>query len=624
GIVGFCNFKNFAALAKNLPAAVLSLAHRGPDDSGLHIDPQNSLGLGHSRLSILDLSSAGRQPMKSPDGRAVITYNGEVYNFIAIRKELEKLGRTFTTGTDTEVVLAAYRQWGMDGCLNRLFGMFAFALWDQQERKLYIARDRMGVKPLYYADGDGFIAFASELKALKALGGICGPVDMDSLALFLHFQYVPGPRSIFENVRKLPPGCYGVFDGKSTQISRWWDFPEIAPQDARPPSEQESLNSLDSLLKTAVSDRLVSDVPIGALLSGGVDSSLVVAAMRRVAGCRVKTFTIGFSQADLDEAPYARSVAKYLDTDHTQLYASPKDALALVEQLPTMFDEPFADPSAIPTHMVCALARQKVTVALSGDGGDEFFAGYVRHWMAASLAKNLFALPAWIRRPAATFLGVIPPAWPQAAYKPFAARLPQRFFVRDFPEKWARVLAVMPENRLREIYRPTVSLWTREAVEKLLGRTVPESNFEKEFEATRGLPILRRLMQVDQKTYLPDAMFTKTDRTSMACGLEVRLPLCDHRIAAFAATLPESLLYRDGKGKYLPRKLLYRYVPQNLVDRPKAGFAVPLAAWLKGELKPLMTDLLAKKRLQDEGIFNPEMVGKVVGEHLNDIHDHAH
>jgi asparagine synthase (glutamine-hydrolysing) len=373
-----------------------------------------------------------------------------------------------------------------------------------------------------------------------------------------------------------------------------------------------------------VRDRLVSDVPIGALLSGGVDSSLVVAAMRREAGCRVNTFTIGFSQADLDEAPHARAVARYLDTDHTQLYASSRDALALVEKLPVMFDEPFADPSAIPTHMVCALARQKVTVALSGDGGDEFFAGYVRHWMAASLAKNLFALPAWVRRPAAALLCTIPPAWPQAAYRPFAARLPQRFTVRDFPEKWARVLAVMPENRLREIYRPTVCLWTKEAVEQLLGRTVPESGFEKEFEATRGLPVLRRLMQVDQKTYLPDAMFTKTDRTSMACGLEVRLPLCDHRIAAFAATLPENLLYRDGKGKYLPRKLLYRQVPQNLVDRPKAGFAVPLAAWLKGELKPLMTDLLAEKRLQDEGIFNPDMVSKVVDEHLNGIHDHAH
>lgn len=617
GIVGFRCTSGFEDLRASLPRAVENLRHRGPDDSDICSDAAAGVAFGHRRLAVIDLSAAARQPMTSADGRLWVTYNGEIYNYMLLREELGRLGHTFHTDSDTEIILCAYRQWGIN-CLKRFVGMFALALWDADAQRLYLARDRLGVKPLYYYHRGSTLMFASELKALMALSGFPACIDDEALLLFLHYQYVPTPRSIFQNTAKLTPGCYAVCDGSQVTCRAYWKLPfPGGDQRAESLSESDALDELDRHLTQAVGDRLISDVPLGALLSGGIDSSLVVAAMQRLSSRPVRTFSIGFFDKAHNEAPFAAKIARQLGTDHTELYVTAQMALDVIPRLGAIYDEPFADSSAIPTLLVTRLARSKVTVALSGDGGDEQFCGYVRYWSVRAMAEGFGRLPVRLRKAAAQLLAALPGSWVQACYIPWRRHLPQQFQIANFQDKWQKLIHLLAETSLQELYRMTICLWPETELVRLGGQKLPASRFERSFAQNAALPLLSRLMHVDQLTYLPDAMLTKVDRASMARGLEVRVPLLDHRLVEFSAGLPEEMKYRDGTGKYLLKKLLARYLPPRLFERPKTGFGIPLAGWLRCELKELLCDYLSPERLKAEGRFDAAYVQQKIREHLS-------
>ena len=616
GIAGFISKDKFNQLKAYMPESLLTLSHRGPNDSGLFFNERHGLGMGHRRLSVIDLSEAGHQPMANDDGQVRIVYNGEVYNFREIRKTLKGLGHTFRTDTDTEVVLKAYCQWGID-CLERFTGMFAFALWDEKEECLFLVRDRLGIKPLFYFYGQNNLFFASELKALMALPMFPRDLDHDAVPLFLHYQYIPAPRTVFKNTFKLLPGHFIRFRKGRLQGKPYWTLPDREKNAQKPiQREEDALEKLDQLLTDAVSDRLISDVPLGGLLSGGIDSSMVVALMQKVSNAPAKTFSIGFNEPGFNEEPWAAKVAAHLKTDHTSFYISPKDALAVIPRLPEIYDEPFADASAVPTFLVSQLARSHVTVALSGDGGDEQFAGYVRYWSTRAMALAFQRAPERVRHPLGSALAKIPVSWVERCYMPWRHFLPQRFNVANFPDKWRKLVNLMQGGDIQSLYRMTIQVWPEEMLWDLLQRGLVESQYEETFRETEGWPILSRLMRVDQKTYLPDAMLTKVDRASMAVSLEVRVPLLDHRVVEFTSCLPDHLKYKRGKGKYLLRRLLSRYVPEALFERPKMGFGVPIEKWFRSELKRMLSDYLSVNRLKREGLFDAACVESQLKEHF--------
>ena len=617
GIVGFRSIRHFQELQEFLPEAVAKLTHRGPDDSGLFFDERYGIGVGHRRLSIIDLSEAGRQPMSSDDGTVHIVYNGEVYNFREIRETLEKSGHGFKSSTDTEVILKSYLEWGIE-CLQEFIGMFSLAIWDSRDQCLYLARDRLGIKPLFYYFRDGTLLFASELKALMACRTFDRDLDPDSLPLFLHYQYVPAPRTIFKNTHKLLPGSYLLYDGQELKSHTYWSPPDgsaVAMHSTL--DEKDGLRQLDELLTQAVSACLISDVPLGALLSGGIDSSMVVALMQKVSTAPVRTFSIGFNEEGYNEAPWAAKVANHLGTDHTEFYLTPREAMEVIPNLPEMYDEPFADSSAIPTFLVCQMARDHVTVALSGDGGDEQFSGYVRYWSTQAMATGLKRLPGSVKSAAEALLGTIPYRWVEKCYLPWRQFLPQRFRVANFPDKWQKLVHLLDQTAIADIYRMTICLWSKDELPQLMGKYLPESQYEKTFSETEDWPLLSRLMRVDQRTYLPDAMLTKVDRASMAVSLEVRVPLLDHRVVEYTAKLPDSLKYRNGTGKFLLKRLLGQYLPAHLIERPKMGFGVPIDRWFREELKDLLLDYLSPERLKKEGLFDHILVEKKLKEHLS-------
>jgi asparagine synthase (glutamine-hydrolysing) len=604
-------------------AATNLLAHRGPDDAGLFFDNDHGIGLGHRRLSIIDLTPAGHQPMTCDDGNAVIVYNGEIYNFSDIKKELIGFGHQFRGTSDTEVILHAYLEWGT-ACLERFAGMFALALWDRSRHRLFLARDRMGIKPLYYYYRNGTLLFASELKALMAFKVFPRTIDDAALSLYLHYQYVPAPRTIFQDTYKLLPGNYLVFQEGASVLHAYWRAPDYDPAVEISYDESAYADELDRLLTRAVSDQLVSDVPVGALLSGGIDSSLVAALMQKSSNRAIRTFSIGFSDKQFNEAPWAARIAAHLGTQHTEMYVEPGRVLNVVPHLPDIYDEPFADSSALPTYLVSQLTRGHVTVALSGDGGDEQFSGYVRYWSTRSMAAWMGRVPSGIRKSVADILGRLPARWVSGVYATCLDFLPQRLRVANFEDKWQKLILQLDQERLSELYRMTICLWSRREIADLTGRNVSAGRYEALFEETAGWPVLSRLMRVDQGTYLPDGMLTKVDRASMAAGLEVRVPLLDHRVVEFTARLPETLKFRNGAGKYLLRKILARYVPRALFERPKMGFGIPLDKWLRGELKELMLDYLSPARLNREGRFNADHVTRVVNAHLDGSCSHHH
>ena len=621
-----CGFAGFlGAEAPDQPEAVLramadALRHRGPDDAGVWFDGQAGVGLAHRRLAIVDLTPAGHQPMRSPCGRFVLAYNGEIYNHLDLRAALAAEGGAFAWRghSDTETLLAALRHWGVEGALQRVNGMFAFALWDAQERTLVLVRDRMGEKPLYYGTCGGAFLFGSELKALRAHPAWRGEIDRDALAAFLRFSYVPTPYSIFRGVHKLPPAHFVVVrdGGRAVGEPRcYWDLARVAEEGVRTArgDAQELEEELDALLRDAVARRMMSDVPLGAFLSGGYDSTTVAALMQAQSGQPVRTFSIGFHEETFDEAKHAKAVARHLGTEHTELYVTPAEALAVIPKLPEIYDEPFADSSQIPTYLVSALARRHVTVALSGDGGDELFCGYNRYTLGYRVWRVLRWLPFPLRRAAAAMLRRLPGQALDALQRRF---VPQRLRLPALADRLPKLAEVLEHRDGAAFYRSLVSHW-KKPDDVVLGAREPVTVLDEAGRRPRLRGLREEMMWLDQMSYLPDDILTKVDRASMAVSLEARVPLLDHRLVEFAWRVPMALKYRDGQNKWLLRQVVYRYVPRELMERPKMGFGVPIEEWLRGPLREWAEELLAEKRLREEGFFDPVPIRRMWAEHLS-------
>jgi asparagine synthase (glutamine-hydrolysing) len=592
-----------------------ALAHRGPDAAGHWLDAEAGIALGHRRLSIIDLSETGAQPMTSASGRYVISYNGEVYNFAELRQELIAAGHRFRGSSDTEVILEACTQWGVVPALKRMIGMFAFALWDREARVLRLVRDRLGIKPLYWAEIGKSILFGSELKALRAHPSFRVEINHDALADFLRHGYIAAPNSIYRGVFKLRPGeMLSMRAGQAPLVERFWDLAEIVAAARRAPfqgDEAEAESRLEALLKDSVKSRMVADVPLGAFLSGGIDSSLVTALMQAQSDTKVKTFSIGFSENDYDEARHAGAVAAHLGTDHHELYVSPQEALGVVPLLPELFDEPFGDVSQIPTYLVSKLTRQSVTVALSGDGGDEIFGGYNRYTALARYGGLLFGQPAGMRGIEAALLRALPPrSWDLLARALPPAKRPRQ--LGDKMHKFAGMLADTPE----QYYRNATGHWAEPST-MVIGARVTPVHYDADAAAALLPDPVERMQYLDALTYLPGDILTKVDRASMAVSLEARVPLLDHRVVAFAWSLPSRLKISQGRGKRILRRLLDRYVPRALVERPKSGFAVPIDDWLRGPLHDWAEALLDEGRMRAQGYLKPEPIQRKWAEHLS-------
>jgi asparagine synthase (glutamine-hydrolysing) len=574
-----------------------TIVHRGPDDGGTWCATTSGVAFGFRRLSIIDLSPLGHQPMASRSGRFTLMFNGEIYNFPDLRRELEGRGARFRGHSDTEIVLAAFEEWGIRKTLDRLIGMFAMAVWDSAERALTLIRDRVGKKPLFVYHQPGLVTFGSELKALAAGPSFDRTLDRDALALYLRYLYVPAPRSIYRAVTKIPAGHFLTISDPRAPLpatTPYWSLDEVARAGLQNPfsgSDDEAVDALDSLLSDAVRSRMVADVPLGALLSGGVDSSAVVALMQEAASRPVRTYTIGFDDPAHNEAPHARAIANYLGTDHTELVLSGDDALALVPRLATTFDEPLADPSQIPTYLVSQLARRHVTVALVGDGGDELFGGYNRYAYGVRSLGRVAVMPRALRRFAAAGINALGPGSWDRLYRPLSTLLPGAGGYRLVGEKLHKLAAVMNAPTEAARYRSLMSAWQHP--EMLVGGEDIEDDTLRVLRAGWPPQLLDRMMLADQRTYLPDDLLAKVDRASMAVSLEVRAPLLDHRLVEFAWRLPASMKLRDGVTKWVLREVLYRRVPRHLIDRPKTGFSVPIDAWLRGPLRGWAEDLLA-------------------------------
>lgn len=588
---------DLSALAREMAG---TLAHRGPDGEGVWAEPDAGLALGHRRLAVLELSPLGAQPMLSADGRYVLVFNGEIYNHPDLRRELEALGHRFRGGSDTETFLAACVQWGPRAAVERCAGMFALALWDRRERALRLVRDRLGVKPLYYGRAGSDLVFGSELKALTAHPGFDRGVDRDALTLFFRHAYIPAPHTIHPDARKLRPGTILTLRSPSDPGVEevYWDAERVWREGAAAPfagGEEEAAGALESLLSRAVEQRLLSDVPLGALLSGGVDSSLVTALMSRRGGPPPKTYTIGFREAGFDEAPQARAVAEYLGTEHTELYVGPAELLEAVPEIPRHWDEPFGDSSQIPTLLVCRLARRHVTVCLGGDGGDELFLGYERYRLGIAAWNMLRRIPAPLRGLLAGIGGVVPWSW-YRALGVWGVRVGWRMEALRSPD-------------LPALYRYLCS-HSKIPASLVLGGKEPTTAFTSTDPS--GLDHWAYMSLVDVKSYLPDDILVKVDRAGMAFGLELRSPFLDHRLAEFAASLPTAMR----AGKRLLRRVLHRHVPPALVERPKMGFGAPVARWLRGELRPWCEDLLDPARLRRQGFLDAGEVGRMWREFL--------
>ncbi len=591
-------------------AMAATLNHRGPDAHGIWSDAEAGVALGHTRLSIVDLSPAGAQPMVSSCGACVITYNGEIYNAGDLRPELEARGRRFKGHSDTEVLVEAIAEWGVKPTVERLIGMFAFALWDRRTRTLSLVRDRLGIKPLYFGRQNGRVIFASELKAFEVLPDWKPELNRDALAAYLRLAYVPSPHSIYRGIDKLAPGHIATIDAEGkVETAAFWSVEKAAERGKGAPfnvSDREAIDTLELLLGDAVGRRLVADVPLGAFLSGGIDSSTIAAMMRMRSNAAVRTYSIGFMEEGFDEAPHARAVAAHLGTAHTELYVSPAEAREVIPDLPMIYDEPFADSSQIPTYLLSKLTREHVTVALSGDGGDELFAGYTRH----RFARLASSMPAPMGRALACGLGVAGPAlWDRVFSLLPAERRPK--LAADKMHKAARLFRAGEESG----YLSLVSAWD-DPDALVNGGKEPRGPI---FDAgiARALPDpLDRMQYLDTITYLPDDILTKVDRASMAVALEVRVPILDHRIVEFSWRLPARFKMRGGKGKWLLRQVLYRHVPKALVERPKSGFAIPLGQWLRGPLRAWAEELLSEKRLGEGGLLNPAPIRARWAEHL--------
>jgi len=587
------------------------LVHRGPDDDGQWADPPSGIALGFRRLAILDLSMAGHQPMKSGSGRYMMVFNGEVYNFRALRDELESLGYTFQGHSDTEVILAAFERWGIEKAVLRFVGMFAIAIWDNQERALTLVRDRMGIKPLYYHCGPGWVSFASELKALRADPEFRADLDWSTLGSYFRYLCVPAPATIYRDTYKLLPGHLLTIrnPGDSPTPITYWSVTDVAERGQTAPQAQgpEMIDGLEAVLKDAVGLRMEADVPLGAFLSGGVDSATVTALMQSQAHSPVKTYAIGFDYQEHDETRHADAVARHLGTDHTEFRVSGQDALDVIPSIPDMFDEPLADPSQIPTYLVSKLARQEVTVALTGDGGDEVFAGYNRYRYGADIMRRWGALPRWIRAGMVASIRALPPARWDGLGSWMSPVLGGSGASRLLGTKLHKVAELLDQPHAADQYQSLQSAWQQP--ERLApGAPVSQDMFRAAFDSGSSSTLEERMMAADQSMYLPDDLLAKVDRASMAVSLEARVPLLDHRVVEHAWQLPLAAKIGQDGGKWILRQVLYRYVPRPIVDRPKVGFTVPLAEWLRGPLREWAEDLLDPGKLEGDGVLASEPI----------------
>lgn len=625
GIAGAIVYGNARIAEPRLTRMIAALTHRGPDGVGTWISADGRVGLGHRRLSIIDLSALGAQPMHSASGRYVISFNGEIYNFAALRAELSHHGYAFKSHSDTEVILAGCDVWGIQRTIPRLAGMFALAIWDAHAETLSLVRDRVGIKPLYYTENGGEVAFASELRALVKWRGAVPQISRPALREYLRLGYVPGPLSIFEDVHKLAPASIVEFSrGQPPRFTRYWDLAEVIDRSHRDqiaPDETQALALLDGELRRAVASHMVSDVPLGAFLSGGIDSSTVVAMMQAQTTRPVKTFSIGFREAGYNEAEHAAAVARSLGTDHTELYVTEADARAIIPKLADIYDEPFADSSQIPTFLVCQLARRHVTVALSGDGGDELFAGYNRYLFVAEFWRRLKWMPRPTRRLLARALTTVPSTAWDTLFHQLGPVLPKRFRVALPGQKIRKAASVLEAESLMVLHRRLISQWD-EPERLIAGHAGDEPPLELFARCAASHPVAQQ-MYWDMNTYLVDDILTKVDRASMAIGLEARVPLLDHALIETAWRVPMSLKLRAGGGKWILKQLLYRYVPRSIVDRPKMGFSVPIDEWLRGPLREWAEENLASVRLQEHGMLNDGVIRHTWHEHLRGAANHG-
>jgi asparagine synthase (glutamine-hydrolysing) len=597
-----------------------SLIHRGPDDGGTWVDEEVGIALGHRRLSIVDLSPEGHQPMISADGRYVIVFNGEVYNFPELRKQLQSLRYSFRGHSDTEVMLSSFCEWGVLEATKRFNGMFAFALWDKAERILHLGRDRIGEKPLYYGWCGHTFIFASELKAFKVHPDFQPEINRDALATFLRFSYIPAPYSIYKGIYKLPPATllsYGGARNVHPEVVPYWSAREAAESGVSHPftgSETQAIEELDTLLKDAIAMRMVADVPLGAFLSGGIDSSTVVALMQTQSQQPVKTFSIGFHEQDYNEAQYAKAVAHHLGTDHTELYVTANEVLAVIPKLPSLYDEPFADVSQLPTFLVSQLARNDVTVSLSGDGGDELFAGYNRYFWGRSIWQKTNSIPQIIRHSTAKALTSISPQTWNQSFAAVNAMLPAKLKLAASGDKLHKLASILSFSNVDTIYAGLVSHW--QAPEEVVIGSSELTTVLSDRNSWTNLPdCIERMMYLDLISYLPGNILVKVDRASMGASLEGRIPFLDHRVVEFAWQIPLSMKIRGNQGKWLLRQVLYKYVPKELIERPKMGFGIPIGSWLRGSLREWAEDLLDESRLQQEGYFDPRPIRQKWDEH---------
>lgn len=615
GLCGFIDIKHQLEVSQQ--AAVLTrmtdqISHRGPDDAGYWQDPEYGVGLGHRRLSILDLSPEGHQPMSSAEGRYVIAFNGEIYNYLEIREKLERqqVAPSWRGHSDTEIMLAAIAAWGLEEALKHFNGMFAFALWDRQEKTLSLARDRLGEKPLYYGWAGSVFLFGSELKSLRSHPAWRGEIDRGAVSLFSRLNYIPAPYSIYQNVYKLPPASYAVLacgdrTVKPVQPTEYWsafDMAEYGSAHLSTSSDSEAIDELEALLSDSIRMRMVADVPLGAFLSGGVDSSVVVALMQKQSARPVKTFSIGFNEDAFNEAHYAGEVARHLKTEHTEFYVSAADALAVIPRLPRMYDEPFSDSSQIPTFLVSELAKRHVTVALSGDGGDELFGGYNRYFMGMKIWKTIGWLPASVRKGVANMMDSVPPSMWNGLFRTLGPVLPAAANVRLPDDKMKKLAEVLRVGNREQFYQRLLSHWMPQE-NLVIGGVEPPAFFSDKSKWPKVNDYAHHMMYQDLIGYLPGDILAKVDRASMAVSLEARVPLIDHRLVEFAWRLPTSQKIRGNESKWILRQVLYRHVPQAMIDRPKTGFGVPIGEWLVGPLRDWAENLLSESRLKQEGFF---------------------
>ena len=612
-IVGFWDFsyKNSYDIKKVLVSMRDTMIHGGPDDAGVYLDTKNGLSLGHRRLSILDLSSAGHQPMEFDN--LVITYNGEVYNYREVKKELEKYGYSFFSNSDTEVILKAFHKWGFDA-VHKFRGMFAFAIWDKKKRRLILCRDRVGIKPFYWYWKDGLFMFSSELKAFHQHPKFNKTLNFKALSLFLQYGYITSPYSIFEYANKLEPGHFLIIE-ESGKIKKekYWDIENYFLKGIQEKnlwlkrSEEDLAEELENILTESFKLRLVSDVPVGMFLSGGIDSTTVSALLAKE-GVKLKTFTIGFYEKEYNEAPYAKKVAEHLGTDHTELYCTPKEAFEIIPKIPELYDEPFGDSSAIPTYLVSKLAKTQVKVSLSADGGDEQFCGYTRYWLITDRINRLSNLP--FRDTLRFLLDLVSPEFALKAYNLLKPVLPK---YTNFRDKYIKLRNVLKAKDLLDQYDLSLKIFLEEDLTKL-GLNFHVSMVNK--FSKNSFDSYSSLMLFDAKTYLPDDILVKVDRATMGVALEGREPFLDHKILEWTSRLPSQFKYKNGQSKYLLRKVLYKYIPPELIDRPKQGFGVPVYEWFKKDLKDLYLDYLNEDEIKKGEIFDPQEVKKLLEDYL--------